>query len=477
MTHTIRGFNGMENRDNHYWIPGGVAPTLSQLQASNGLWSWRWAPAGSWGYRKVRAWDVAVGNGDAADSWAWTYCWLMMDLYIDTLPGAGQDAILLRGDATLHALGINELGQVRVYANGAPGAYSVGTLPVGQWVQVSYKCFKDGSAGSIQAIVRSKATGSELANVAKTHAAGAAHNMGIGCNSAYADYGVYYFDNIVIEGDNAAANVDDPYTLLGLFYGEVVMAPNGVGADNDLDWTGTWADVDDIPQDGDTTYRSISNAVGPFTSVIEDCEAKAFYPIGAVHALINYAWPRSGGGSNTLYLRLRSGGSAFDAGTAMTFGGSYAVDCAYIYRLDPVDSQPWTVTRVLTVQCGVDATAGTGTARITATDVSILVVFSTTPPPAQRLVDYTLDVNHPDQPIVDNNGLPVPPEELRPNRWLRVVGWRAPTTRLFADFLDDSEMVPIVSVNFAEPDGYSLGSGSDDMLDYLLAAITGRTVT
>lgn len=105
-----------------------------------------------------------------------------------------------------------------------------------------------------------------------------------------------------------------------------------------------------------------------------------------------------------------------------------------------------------------------------------IVIISYVPtPPASRILHYLLDVNDPQQLIRDQFDREVPPEELRPNKWLAIVGWQSPTALVPADFIDDPEKVPISSVRFTEPDDYSLGSGTDDLLDSVLARLTQRS--
>jgi len=478
MGHVIRGFNGMENQDGMYWPPSAAAPALSQLQASNGLWSWRYAPGGSWGNRKVRAWDLASGNGDTGASWNWgAYNWVMFDLYIDTLPGGGQYCELFisnNGGAKQAALRIDSAGKIQVYGiTSGWGTLSTAGLPTGQWVQVSFKHYKVAGAGNVQAIVRSKVSGSELANVTATPNADAGTLCYIGSDSTAANYGVFYFDNAVISCDNNP--LDDPYLLLGLAYGEVYVRPTGNGIYNS-GFTGDWTDVDEVYTDSDGSYRETVYSTGNITHTVQDCEAQAFQPILAVHALINFAWQRKSSGGGTNYkLMLISGGSFFLASSYMTEMVAYNNDCAYIYRLDPVDSQAWTPTRVKVAECGVNCDYSNGARRVSTSDISTLVTFDTSPAPGQRLLHYTLDLNGPGQPIFDQNERVVPPEELRPNTWLAIVGWANPTPTAYSDFVNDPEKVPITVVTFTEPDTYTLGTGEDDLLNAVIARLTQRS--
>jgi hypothetical protein len=104
----------------------------------------------------------------------------------------------------------------------------------------------------------------------------------------------------------------------------------------------------------------------------------------------------------------------------------------------------------------------------------VIVSYEPTQPQA-RILHYLLDVNDPRQLIRDQFDREVPPEELRPNKWLAIVGWRPPSAEIIEDYINDPEKVPINSVRFTEPDDYSLGSGTDDLLDSVLARLTQRS--
>jgi hypothetical protein len=143
--------------------------------------------------------------------------------------------------------------------------------------------------------------------------------------------------------------------------------------------------------------------------------------------------------------------------------------------VDPTDGLPWTITRVIECEAGIAPLDTQKAIALTANYIDILATYQTLAPPPARLLHYLLDVNDPRQLIRDQFDREVPPEELRPNKWLAIVGWRPPSAQVSADYINDPEKVPINSVRFTEPDDYSLGSGTDDLLDGVMARLTQRS--
>jgi hypothetical protein len=483
MTHTFRFFTGAEDYAQKIAIYG------DQVLPAG------WATDGVTAYYSSRSykWTCASGSNewevplyiDTNGRWAYpanygmTCYWVTFHLYIASLPGAGQYVYFMRfADAdTKSQFRIDQNGAIQVYnKNGASwSTASVGHLSAANWYVVSVKHYK---AGEARCIVRDAVTEAEVINVVHANVTPNENVQFCKIGGASA-YGVYYFDNIAVEAAATSAEVDDPFLVLGGAYGALQLKANGDGTDTSANWSGSYADVDENPKDDDATYRYCSlSSAGPITHHVQNPGDVATYPIATIVALDVALAGRSITGDLLVFVRLRRGASAWNSPTswAWTLGSGYVQQC-YLWQIDPTDTLPWTESRVIECEAGLATTYNVNTyGRLTANYIDVLATFQIAPTPQQRLVHYTLDENDPEQRIVDNNGLTVPPEELRADRWLQLVGGRAPATKVFTDFLDDPSMVPIKVMRFTEPDQYSIGSASDDLLEAILGGITGRVL-
>jgi len=145
------------------------------------------------------------------------------------------------------------------------------------------------------------------------------------------------------------------------------------------------------------------------------------------------------------------------------------------WTLDPTDGAAWTPTRVNEVEVGQTCTANTTWSYSTAVYVHILVTIRTLAPVAQRILDYILDVNEEGQPIRDQAGEIVAPEDIMPNTWIAIVGWRTPDAEGYSNYMDNPEMMPVISRKFTAPDDLSLTSGTDNLPEVMIARLTQRS--
>jgi len=469
MTHTIICFAGAES--DKMAASMSAAWTRSATQKIYSNYSFRYAPTGAAANEDMTI-PNDMPNTALPGSIQRGFVWLSWHLYIDTLPGAGQYAVLFStqaGGAFDRFIRISSAGKISFHTGAAWGADSAVALQAGRWYQVSMRW-----AQNIEwrLIVRDPSTLSEVMNITAVASNDDLGFLRFGNANFLASYGLYYFDNIVLEAAAAAASIDDPFLLLGANYAEWWLPPNAVGTDDA--WAGTYADVDEAVNDGDATIRSIG-AAGAFTSNVFNPDAAGYpYTILTIESLDVMCWTRkfSGAGMESV-IRLRRGATISES-TLVADGAAYYLRWKH-WSVDPTDGLGWTPTRVNEVEAGCRYDNGGGALYCTAASVHILVTIRTLATPPQRLLHYTLDVNDPRQVIRDQFDREVPPEELCPNKWLSVVGWRQPSSQIAADYINDPEKVPINSVRFTEPDDYSLGSGIDDLLDSVLARLTQRS--
>lgn len=481
MTHTFRFFTGAEDYGQkiaiygNQTLPAGWATDAVTVYYSGR--SYKWTCAGGATEWHVPLYINTDGRWYYPANAGMTCFWVTFHLYISSLPGAGQYAPFMRfADAdTKCQFRIDQNGAVQIYnKTGASwSAASAGRMVTGAWYVVSVKCYKNGEA---RCIVRDAITEAEVLNVVHANLV-PNENIQYCVIGGAAAVGVYYFDNIVVEAAATSADLDDPFLVLGGAYGALQLLATGNGTDNPVGWSGTYADVDENPKDDDTTYRISAPDYNPLTHHMQNPADVAAYPIATIMALDVCTSGKTTGAASGAHVRLRRGANAWNSAGWFAWPAIYAAQC-YLWQIDPTDSLAWTETRVTECEGGLqsDPAGGGSAARLTANYIDILVTFQIAPTPQQRLVHYTLDENDPEQQILDNNGLPVPPEELRANRWLQLVGGRSPSTKVYTDFLDDPSMVPIKVVRFTEPDQYSLGSASDDLLEAILGGITGRVL-
>jgi len=128
------------------------------------------------------------------------------------------------------------------------------------------------------------------------------------------------------------------------------LAPRGAGAYSA--WSGSYADVDEVPNDGDVTYISTS-APGASTFALDSAATAGI--AGQIAAVKALATVRDTGGASQLAVRLRSGTTDSDTGWSDP-GASYTWR-AKLATTDPATGQDWTLAAIDTIEAGVAANA------------------------------------------------------------------------------------------------------------------------
>jgi hypothetical protein len=164
-----------------------------------------------------------------------------------------------------------------------------------------------------------------------------------------------YFDDLVI----ATRGFSDDCEVK-------LLLPDAAGAHNA--WTGSFADADDWPHDGDGTFCAATGNGTAMTFALQDAAAAGVSgPVLAVKAL---AVTRRSGSSTESVVRLRSGAADFD--TQESDPDSEYLLRSRLFALDPATGLAWTFAGLDGVEVGAAEDSGSGTTRITAAGASVL---------------------------------------------------------------------------------------------------------
>jgi hypothetical protein len=370
MAHSILGYEGFDHFETlqHESQSGGASETTI-VRYSKG--AWRWNVSGATGNKRFHSTVTANGVGSTIGFSSW---WVAFALYITTLPGAGQNYWVMEffnSSAALRLeLALNENGNLRMRTFGASFENASANLSTGKWYIVELHHVQ---ATTDEMTIYDGDTGEVVATLA--------HSAPVNTNPALVSFGPRQtstgncvFDNLVWEADDSDANIDSPVDLLTFRYAVGTLVPTAVGFYND--WTGTFADVDEIPNDGDTSFRDrVTGSVGTFTQDMEDTTELAA-PVLAVHGVTSGARFRNSTGSGgSPQILLRSG--ATDSAT-----GGQSIGTSYTWRwklhaVDPDTAVAWTVPGVDAVQIGMFKNVNE-TCRCTMCSASVL--YSVSPP-------------------------------------------------------------------------------------------------
>lgn len=471
MTHTFTHVDGFETKDLSRCVAS-AGGALELAEAIDSAAAWRWAVTNAtgsarWG-RVLNAngsWNTVSGNAHTRHAFS---------IKIKTLPdqaGRYYYLTLLLGAANRFQARITNAGILETLTDGDGGTWRASAQALSVNVEYTIECKNVGGAPSVATVYR-RDTGEVVTSVSSVaNVNGTGHGWGtlyLGPHTA--SYGDVIFDNLVCENSATASNIDNPVALLEPRYATTLYIPFAAG-DQDQ-WTNGAAQVKEVPNDGDTSYRVANTNGHAFTQRME-MATPAFGPaptstIGAVCAVI---YCRSDEALDTeVILRLRSGGTNADT-TALSSTASYV--CGQLVRTtDPVDSAAWTFARIAEVQVGGVRSSGRRS-RCTAAYFDVAFTVRQVQEPAERIVHYTLDTRLPEPVVTDQDGRPVFPEELVPDRLIDVL-WKLPVAREYSDAREDPEKAAVTSVKFREPDDFTLGTGDDDLPAILLARLAGR---
>lgn len=401
---------------------------------------------------------VWVDNNNPIDT---TYAWHM---YCSALPGSGQVFYIWSGtDAVIwrETAGILEDGKVRLYGEGTPGgttATSTGAITTGVWYVVSVIVVDH---ANFQVIIRNRDTGATVVDVSVGNNGHPNRYVRIGC--AWAGYGTFYFDNVVAEV--SATSVEDPVNLLTTKYAVNQRVP--IGAGYYTAGSGSYADVDDFPNDGDTTRYTLAGATA-WTMV---GSSSGLWPTfcGTVHAVMIKLFEKAAGANSNQAMRLRSGTTDSDSSGARDSDTAYRME-QKIWTLDPATSAAWTVSAMDGAQFGQVWADGTHYT----TQISLQVLYSTQQVERIPRIGYFIGMLDGQAHVSDYKSEHIPYDEVRANEWTRYLDLLLPASDTRDDYwlVDDLAYNEGVSYSQDEQGGkVSIASSPDDFVERLVTKI------
>ncbi len=313
--------------------------------------------------------------------------WLQFQIYITTLPTSGNDFYLWRdvdNNITRFSGRLNDAGNIEIKPEGGAYNASAGALVTGKWYTINVE-WRTGVVGTVIATERD--TGTEIINHSNGFNGG---EWSGGIGTTFIDIGPWatstgnlVFDNVLL------ADTADPFIDTGANYTINVLKPNGTG---NLDaWTGSNADVDDLPHDSTTTERTFVNP-GANQDFTNDVEGSTTMSPG-IDALVGvdvHAWVRinSTGNSQNMNLIQSDGiNNLYSGNYALGDSGptTYIREFAWHRALAP-DGGAWTVADIDNFEAGVRVGGIFGSHTDSCTAVSAHVLYKVKVPSGTQAI-------------------------------------------------------------------------------------------
>lgn len=470
-TDYIRFFDGFDGQMlGRFESSSGGTVELSVVSLSRA--AWRWNVAAATGYARI------LGEGPAADG-TWIdnnnpeMFSLSFHLYITTLPGGANIYSLVSWtDATIERgrVYLNSSGNVVLYHESVGTYTGTVALATGTWYVVSVI---NGSGGLLRVVVRNRDSNATVDTVSST-ANGVEGGRQIYLGPSVTSTGNCVFDNFVMSGSNVAANIDDLVNILTPKYAVGTLVPVATGA-----WdaaSGTWADVDEIPPDADTTYRLISGAAAAnkaFTQTFQNTAGLAA-AVGTIYGLAVTPSMRAEVAFQTASIRMRTGGTDYDSSGATDLPAALPYSVRHkTWLTNPFTASRWQSSDADSVQGGCIRTP-TSTGNVRCTSVYVDVLYSTTSISRTRQIHYYRKPDDPTQRIMDYKGRNVPYNELRPNRWMRRVTGppRGDSPASFWQWRDLTLIEGVVWTQDESGMSVEIRGSKDDFVDSLIRRIS-----
>jgi len=351
VAHNITHLTGFEMKENHY----GGSLTVEETRVSYGRVSCKVAVSGS---------TYTVMSLGAGQYWA------SFHLYIETLPGSGQDYYLQRQFSGIWrgSCWINDDGKLSVYRESGGTTTSTGALQTGKWYVIT---IRRGSSANPKIIARERDSGLIVAEAEVAALDDGCDNLYLG--PVITSYGTCYWDNIVIES-GGWASTDDPVTLLGTKYAIGLLVPTENATYTG--YSGGYADVDEVPRDNDTTKIEMSGATGRETFRLQPCSSLAT-PVESIAAVRSFTFWEGLWGNNAWGQTMRIGGADYDYNAANrgTTGGSYVLEHT-VHRNSPATSNPFLKSEIDALELGVYKYVGSNTEKHTTLQLELLYKVS-----------------------------------------------------------------------------------------------------
>jgi hypothetical protein len=382
-------------------------------------------------------WDTVTQYNHLALTFAFKY---------EPLPTVSFNDIIEVYDSSLGvnrmAVQVNTDGSVRFAVdNGADGVTSAaGLIVAGQWYVLTVIYQRNGAC---TLIIRNADSGATVVSLTRTeNSNGTVVYIYLGAHFSI-NGATVYIDNIVWEADNTFANLGDPVDFLTVRYACGLLVPDATGFYDA--WNNTWANLDDTPNDGDATTRAIA-ANGAFTNNLK-ATSSLVAQVGSAHSTIAYTYVRNTGGSADNVLRLRSGATDNNT-TLIGIGWTTYATLQKRHQNDPATASAWTVSGLDSAEVGMSRTAGTFTTQTTVVGLEILYTVGAIK--RTRRIEYFLESYDPLKRIIGFLGREVLYNEVRSNRWLRLLRKGLPTVQEEASFFDMEDMFYLEGVVYEQ---------------------------
>lgn len=260
----------------------------------------------------------------------WVTFYFYPDVQVDSV---NPDILALGGDCS----NVLEWGgsSWNMYLTAATDSATVALTP-GEWnkVEVMIDCPNETSTLSINdsaTVSNNVFGGGSVSDVINTIA------LGVSSSGMYG--GSAYYDDWVV----STAELDfDP----------AVHALNVDGEGNSTDWDATsgYQEIDEVPEDGDTTYITSSTATNKQLATLESVSAAGIS--GSTQAIKTQILARDEGGASNLATVVRTGGTDYDQGEDADPGAAY-YSIGTVLQTNPNTSSTWTANDLDNLEIGV----------------------------------------------------------------------------------------------------------------------------
>lgn len=364
MAHEIECFSGFEMQSTYefYASSGGSVETGDSYQIG-GEASRRFNVSAAIAYAEFTASFTSVGKYQIGSN---EYVWISFQVLIETLPGTGAYYYL----DELYNATVSRFGGLRVDSSGQLSILNYATwedtgiyLNENIWYTIAHKG-RAGSGSQNRVYVYYTNSNSTLvgsySHTATSNSATGVARVKIGPWSSSTGNAV--FDNFVYESSGTEADIDNPVDLLTSRYGVVLLHTDGNGDYNDAGWSGSYADLDEIPP-STSDYRQVSSSPAYCTHTMDPVPGSLLsYECVKGFALIQPS-------SNTdTGVRFRSGSTNIDL--ANQTGGPH--NCFRFWEDDPDTSLPWTESGINDFEVGAWRTSGATTSYLQSNHAEVL---------------------------------------------------------------------------------------------------------
>jgi hypothetical protein len=257
--------------------------------------------------------------------------------YLDTAPGSTNDVYSVITSALLEVVTIEMSSTQFIRIVGASNSsYTANAATVSGWNRVDVRVTSNGTSG-----VRLNG-GTEVTCTAQNRTQDYWVNGNVKSNGTFT---IYYDDNVI--GTTVFPNGAGPYIRASV--------PTGAGTFGSGQWnsgTGTtYAEIDERPPDGGTTYIANANTPNNAKTDFSVTQISATGLVGNIRAVVISAlFAEAAAGSSAVYVSIRANGTSGSDTTTVDLGGTAYAPIQKIELVSPDTGIAWTSTQYDTIQ-------------------------------------------------------------------------------------------------------------------------------